>query len=99
MTKATLESRSALLKQLIQIPSITESEREIDAGKFIHTYFNNLTYFKNHPEHLSLIATPLEQDPRSLFTVCARVMANQPTKKQSSSLGIIMSLRLRCMES
>lgn len=87
MTKATLESRSTLLKQLIQIPSITEGEREIDAGKFIHTYFSNLTYFKDHPDHLSLIATPLEQDPRSLFTVCARVMANQPTKKTIIFIG------------
>ena len=87
MTKATLESRSNLLKQLIEIPSITESEYEADAAGFIHAYFKKLAYFTSHPEHLSLLATPLEQDPRSLFTVCARVMAKQPTKKTVIFIG------------
>ena len=81
MNPSTRESRIALLKKLIEIPSFTESTAENDAALFIYSHLSAIPYFKAHPEHLSLIPTPLEKDPRPLHAVCARVMAKIPTPK------------------
>jgi len=78
---STPKSREALLTELVAVPSVTASRRENEAADFVYKRLGELDYFKRNPSFLRMIPTPLEGDSRPLFSVAARVMAANPTKK------------------
>lgn len=85
--KATPETREKLLRELLKIPCITASPQEDLGAKFIHKHLSTLPYFKEHPEDLVLLDTPLEGDPRPLHSVIARVRPAKPSKKAVLLVG------------
>ena len=46
------------LLELVRIPSITESEAEIEITRFLYDNLAKEQYFREHPEHLNLIPGP-----------------------------------------
>jgi arginine utilization protein RocB len=71
----------AILDSLVRIPSVTESVHESDAAFWIHDRLAELQYFKDHPENLMLVETPLEGAHNKLFSLVARVDASQKTDR------------------
>ena len=84
---STPQSRLELLLKLIEIPSVTESDHEDEAVQFIYQHLAGQKYFKAHPQHLTLLPTPRERDPRPLHSLLARVMAGKPTKRTIVMIG------------
>ncbi len=84
---STPQSRLELLLKLIEIPSVTESDYEDEAVQFIYQHLAGQKYFKAHPQHLTLLPTPRERDPRPLHSLLARVMAGKPTKRTIVMIG------------
>lgn len=70
-----------ILDSLVRIPSVTESANESDAPKWIRDRLANLDYFKEHPEHLMLVETPLEGSSHDLYSLVARVDAAKKTDR------------------
>lgn len=85
--KATPETREKLLRDLLQIPCITASPDEDLGAQFIHKHLSALPYFKEHPEDLVILDTPLEGDPRPLHSIIARVRPARPSKKAVLLIG------------
>lgn len=85
-----LQKRERLLKiidELVRIPSITESDRESEPGFWIRERLGAHTYFREHPEHLLLIDTPLEGSSRKLYSLIARVDSATFTKRTVLMIG------------
>lgn len=78
---STSQSRHDLLVELIRIPGVTASGKEDMTARFIYDRLASLEWFKNNPECLALLPTPLERDNRQLHTVCALVLSARPGKK------------------
>ena len=85
--KATPETRERLLRELLRIPCITASADEDLGAQFIHTHLSRLPYFREHPEDLVSLDTPLENDPRPLHSIIARVRPNKPSHKAVLLIG------------
>ena len=85
--KATPETREKLLREMLKIPCITASPQEDLGAQFIHKHLSALPYFKEHPEDLLMLDTPLEGDPRPLHSIIARVRPARPSKKAVLLVG------------
>lgn len=55
MMPADPRSREALLRSLVAIPSITGTDGEEEAARYIFEWFSRLKYFKENPDHLESI--------------------------------------------
>lgn len=77
---STPQSREALLRELVRVPSITGSPAEDLGARCIFEKLAALPYFQVHPEGLTLLPTPLEGDARPLHAVAALVMAQPATR-------------------
>ena len=85
-----LQKRERLLKiidELVRIPSITESDRESEPGFWIRERLGAHTSFREHPEPLLLIDTPLEGSSRKLYSLIARVDSATFTKRTVLMIG------------
>ena len=79
-----MEKRAYLLgmiKDLVSIPSVTESTDESAPGFWIKERLAKLSYFKENPDHLKLIPTPLEGSKSVLHSLVVRVNAAAPTSR------------------
>lgn len=76
---STPESRLNLLYELIRIPSISATPEEDKAASFIYNWLSKLVWFKEHPEYLAFVPTPLDGDNRPLHAVAAFVAASKET--------------------
>lgn len=77
---STPSSREALLRELVRIPSVTGSDREDEAARFVHERLSKLEYYKKNPSHLAML--PVENSGGGLtHTVAARMSASRETKK------------------
>lgn len=70
-----------LIEELVKMPSVTESAQESDPAFWLRDRLSKLRYFRETPENLQLIETPLEGAPQKLYAVLARVDAATPTKR------------------
>ncbi len=78
---STPQSRLELLKALIRLPGVSAGPEEDAAARFIYSRLAGLDWFREHPELLTLLPTPLEGDDRPLHTVIALVEAARPTRR------------------
>ncbi|EIT87130.1 hypothetical protein A374_02714 [Fictibacillus macauensis ZFHKF-1] len=69
------EGLTGLLKQLVQIPSITNYSAEITLAEFLYDNVQDLPYFQQHKEHASLHDTG---DGRKIFTA---LVQQDPSKE------------------
>lgn len=76
-----------MIRELVSIPSITESDAESEPAFWIKERLGAHEYFKEHPKHLRLIETPLEGKTDKLFSLIARVDASAPTKRTVLLIG------------
>lgn len=70
-----------MTEELVRIPSVTESARESEPAFWINGRLEKLDYFRENPQNLRLIETPLEGSRERLFALIARVDAAVPTKR------------------
>lgn len=70
-----------LIKELVAIPSITEGPDESRPGLLLAERFSKLAWFREHPECLQLVATPLEGSACALKSLVVRVDAEKSTKQ------------------
>ncbi len=70
-----------LIKELVKIPSITESENETLPVEFLYKRFSELAYFKENPGNLQIIETPLEGSVYDLKALVTFVAAEKKTKR------------------
>lgn len=85
-----LQKREYLLKiieDLVQIPSVTESALESEPGLWIKKRISSLDYFKEHPEKIQWIETPLEGATERLYSLVVRVDAAVHTKRTILMIG------------
>ncbi len=66
-----------LTMELVSIPSVTGSGREDAAASFIHGFFGELAYFREHPEHLKIF--PIENSGQKRRAVMAFLAAGSDT--------------------
>lgn len=85
-----------LIKELVAIPSVTESAMESAPGEFIYSRLAALPYFKENPAHLALAETPLEGSPYTLRSLVARVDAAKPTKRTVLLIGHYDVVDVKC---
>lgn len=79
-----MEKREKLLemiKELVAIPSISESKSESLPGRWIYERLSKLNYFVENPEQLRLVHTPLEGSSEELYSLVARVDASVKTDR------------------
>jgi arginine utilization protein RocB len=76
-----------LIKELVKIPSITESARESEPGLWIMERLSAIPYFKENPKNLQWIATPLEGSPETLHSLLVRIDSAKPTKRTVLMIG------------
>ena len=77
----------SMIKELVSIPSVTESASESLPGEKIFARLSKLDYFRAHPEHLQLADTPLEGSPHRLRSLTARVDAAKKTCRTVLMIG------------
>ena len=70
-----------IIKELVAIPSITESAAESAPGEWIRERLSALPYFTDNPQHLQWIKTSLEGSPHNLHSLVARVDAAKATNR------------------
>ena len=70
-----------MIKELVAIPSVTESARESEPCAWLRARLEKLPYFAENPAHLITVETPLEGSPHALKSLVARVDAARPTKR------------------
>lgn len=75
------EKLKKIIEELVRIPSITESSRESEPAFWINERLGKLDYFKENPQNLRLVETPLEGSRERLFALIVRVDAAVPTKR------------------
>ncbi|MEG2184073.1 MAG: M20/M25/M40 family metallo-hydrolase [Cloacibacillus sp.] len=76
-----------LIKELVAIPSVTESACESAPGEWLYARLSALSYFKEHPDFLKLIDTPLEGSQHRLKSLTARVDAAKKTRRTVLLIG------------
>ena len=84
MEAVELDKRAYLLgmiKDLVNIPSVTESTEENAPGLWIRERLAKLPYFKENPYHIKWIPTPLEGSKSLLHSLVVRVDAATPTNR------------------
>ena len=67
-----------LTRELVSIPSVTGSGRENDAAAFIHDFFRETAYFRDHPECLMIF--PVEKTGQKRLAVLAFLRAGCDTE-------------------
>ena len=50
----------SMIKELVALPSVTESAAESAPGEWLFEKLAKLPYFRENPGHLQLVDTPLE---------------------------------------
>ena len=70
-----------IIKELVAIPSVTESASESVPGEWIKERLSTLPYFKENPQQIKWIETPLEGSPHALHSLIARVNSAKETKR------------------
>ena len=76
-----------MIKELVSIPSVTESAAESAPGLWMKKRLEQLPYFKENPSHLQWTATPLEGASETLHSLVVRVDAAVPTKRSVLMIG------------
>ena len=71
----------SMIKELVAIPSVTESAEESAPGAWLRARLEKQPYFAENPAHLITAETPLEGSPHALKSLVARVDAAKPTKR------------------
>lgn len=77
----------SMLKELVAIPSVTESEFESTPGKMLYEKLSELAYFRANPEHLQFTDTPLEGSHHKLKSLYVRVDAACKTSRTVLLIG------------
>lgn len=85
-----------MIKELVAIPSVTESEYESAPGQWIFDRLSKLPYFKEHTDYLKLTETPLEGSKYMLKSLTARVDAAKATKKTVLMIGHYDVVSVQC---
>lgn len=81
------ESLLSMIKELVAIPSVTESAEESAPGERLFERLAELPYFKANPRHLRLVETPLEGSLYELKSLVARVDAAAKTARTVLLIG------------
>lgn len=81
------ERLTELIKALVKLPSITESDRENMPAEYLKQRLAELPYYKDYPEHLKYIYTPLEGSPQKLHSLVARIDSAKKTKRTVLMIG------------
>ncbi|MCF0247042.1 MAG: hypothetical protein HUJ86_00365, partial [Synergistes sp.] len=81
------EALLSLIKDLVAVPSITESACESVPAEMIYERLSALPYFQENPRNLRLIDTPLEGSVNRLRSVTARVDAAKKTDRTLLLIG------------
>jgi len=76
-----------MIKELVKIPSITESAKESEPGIWIRDKLSVIPYFMENPENLKLAETPLEGSSNMLHSLMARVDSAVPTMRTVLMIG------------
>ncbi len=76
-----------IIKDLVHIPSITESEHESEPGLWIKKRLEAIQYFKICSDNLKWIETPLEGASQKLHSLVVRVDSAKPTKRTLLMIG------------
>ena len=76
-----------IIKDLVKIPSFTESAAESAPGQYIRERLERLSYFRENPERLQWIDTPLEGAAEKLHSLVVRVDAAKTTKRTLLLIG------------
>lgn len=71
----------SMIKELVAIPSVTESAEESAPAAWLRARLEKLPYFAQNPERLITAETPLEGSPHALKSLVARVDAAKETKR------------------
>jgi len=82
---STPESIRTTLFNLCRIKSVTDSQGEREAPRFLYECLRRLPYFQNHPSYLFLQL--IEGDRLGRENLCAWVRAEQTTKKTVILMG------------
>ncbi len=86
----------SMIKELVSIPSVTESASESLPGEAIFARLSKLAYFREHPGHLQLADTPLEGSPHRLRSLVARVDAAKKTCRTVLMIGHYDVVGIEC---
>lgn len=78
---STPQSRLDLLESLVGIPGVTATPEEDNTARFIYDWLASLAWFREHPEDIVLIPTPLQGDKHPLHGIAALVRAASPTQR------------------
>ena len=70
-----------MIRELVSIPSVTEGPHESEPGLWIKARLEKLAYFKENPENLKWIETPLEGTQEKLHSLVVRVDAAGRTER------------------
>lgn len=85
-----------MIKELVSIPSVTESASESMPAEAIFARLSKLDYFREHPEYLRLEDTPLEGSPHRLRSLVARVDAERKTNRTILMIGHFDVVDVEC---
>lgn len=77
----------SMLKDLVAIPSVTESELESAPGEMLYKKLSALAYFRENPTHLRFTDTPLEGSRHALKSLFVRVDAARKTLRTILLIG------------
>ena len=85
-----------MIKELVSIPSVTESQYESAPGEWIFNRLSKLPYFKENPGYLKLTETPLEGSKYLLKSLTARVDAAKKTARTVLMIGHYDVVDVKC---
>ena len=86
----------AIIKDLVKIPSVTESAVESAPGLYIKERLEQLPYFKDNPQNLQWLETPLEGASEKLHSLLVRVDAAKATKRSLLLIGHYDVVEVTC---
>jgi len=86
----------SMIKELVAIPSVTESAAESAPGEWLFERLSKLPYFQEHRAHLKLAETPLEGSLYKLKSLVARVDAAKKTARTVLLIGHYDVVDIKC---
>ena len=86
----------SMIKELVALPSVTESAAESAPGEWLFEKLAKLPYFRENPGHLQLVDTPLEGSLYKLKSLVARVDAAKKTARTVLLIGHYDVVDVKC---
>jgi len=90
------EDLTCLIKELVKIPTVTESDSESLAVDFLYARLKETDYFKENETKLQIIETPREGSKYPLRALVAEVDAKKKTKRTAVLIAHLDVVPVEC---